>query len=150
MAEMKDRYVFPAFFCYHGNGTVGVVFPDLPGCVSQGDSEGDAARMAREALAFHIWGMEEDGDEIPAPASARELKAEPGQVIVLIEALMPPFRERMNNKAMTKSVTVPRWLDMEAKAEGLNYSQVLQDGLMERLGIRRKINGRRGGGRVHA
>ena len=55
---------------------------------------------------------------------------------------MPPFRERMNNKAVTKTVTVPRWLEMEAKIAGLNYSQVLQDGLIERLGIQRKVTRR--------
>ena len=47
---MKDRYIFPAFFCYYEDGTVGVVFPDLPGCVSQGDGDEDALRMAREAM----------------------------------------------------------------------------------------------------
>ena len=145
---MKDRYIFPAFFCYYESGKIGVVFPNLPGCVSQGDDEADAARMAKEALTFHLWGMEEDGDEIPNPTSAKDLKVDPNQVIVLVEAFMPPFRERMNNKAVTKAVTVPRWLDIEAKAEGLNYSQVLQDGLMERLGVSRKINGRRKDERV--
>jgi len=49
----------------------------------------------------------------------------------------------MNNKAVTKTVTVPHWLALEAKAANLNYSQVLQDGLMERLGIQRRIAGRR-------
>ena len=143
---MKDRYVFPAFFCYYEDGTVGVVFPDLPGCVSQGDGDEDALRMAREAMTFHLWGMEEDGDTIPEPTPARGLSPEPDQVVVLIDAFMPPFRERMNNKAVTKTVTVPRWLEVEAKTAKLNYSQILQDGLMERLGIQRNIRRRRKSG----
>jgi hypothetical protein len=49
----------------------------------------------------------------------------------------------MNNKAVTKAVTVPRWLDLEAKEARLNYSQILQDGLMERLGLQRKAPSRR-------
>lgn len=140
---MKERYVFPAFFCYYDEGTVGIVFPDLPGCVSQGDNDEDALRMAKEALTFHLWGMEEDNDAIPDPTPAKALKPEADQVIVLIDVFMPPFRERMNNKAVTKTVTVPRWLEMEAKTANLNYSQILQDGLMERLGIRRKLQRRR-------
>ena len=52
----------------------------------------------------------------------------------------------MNNKAVTKTVTVPRWLEVEAKTAKLNYSQILQDGLMERLGIQRNIRGRRKSG----
>ncbi|GHV42603.1 hypothetical protein FACS1894187_24940 [Synergistales bacterium] len=140
---MKDRYIFPAFFCYDLKDQVGVVFHDLPGCVSQGDNDEDALRMAREGLSLHLWGMEEDNDEIPEPTPTKELKPEIDQTVVLIDVFMPPFRERMNNKAVTKTVTVPRWLDLEAKAAELNYSQVLQDGLMTRLGIQRKISNRR-------
>lgn len=139
---MKDRYVFPAFFCYYDDGPIGIVFPDLPGCVSQGEDDEDALRMAKEAMTFHLWGMEQDGDEIPNPTPANRLRPEPDQVVVLIDSFMPPFRERMNNKAVTKTVTVPRWLEMEAKTAGLNYSQVLQDGLIERLGIQRKVTRR--------
>jgi predicted RNase H-like HicB family nuclease len=137
---LKDKYVFPAYFCYYENGNIGIVFPDLPGCVSQGNNDEDALRMAKEALTFHLWGMEEDSDEIPEPTTARDLRPESDQTVVLIEAFMPAFRERMNNKAITKTVTIPRWLELEAKAASLNYSQVLQDGLMERLGIKREIN----------
>jgi predicted RNase H-like HicB family nuclease len=36
---------------------IGVVFPDLPGCVSQGDTPQHAAEMALEALALHIESM---------------------------------------------------------------------------------------------
>lgn len=140
---MKDRYVFPAYFCYYENGNIGIVFPDLPGCVSQGDNDDDALRMAKEALTFHLWGMEEDEDEIPEPTPAKDLHPESEQVIVLIDAFMPPFRERMNNKAVTKTVTVPRWLELEAKTAQLNYSQVLQDGLMERLGIQHRMTTQR-------
>lgn len=100
--------MFPAYFYYYESGNIGIVFPDLPGCVSQGENDDDALRMAKEALTFHLWGMEESGDEIPEPTPAKDLRPEPDQVIVLIDAFMPPFRERMNNKAVTKTVTVPR------------------------------------------
>jgi predicted RNase H-like HicB family nuclease len=143
MTKMKDRYVYPAYFCYDLPGQVGVVFPDLPGCVSQGDNDEDALRMAKEGLALHLWGMEKDGDDIPNPTPVNALCPESDQVVVLIDTFMPPFREHMNNKAVTKAVTVPRWLDVEAKAAGLNYSQVLQDGLLDRLGIQRRIENRR-------
>jgi post-segregation antitoxin (ccd killing protein) len=87
--------------------------------------------------------MEQDKDDIPKPTPARDLQPEPDQVIVLVDVLMPPFRERMNNKAVSRTVTVPRWLDEEAKAINVNYSQVLQDGLINQLGIQRQIENRR-------
>ena len=39
---------------------------------------------------------------------------------------------------------MPRWLATEGKAAGVDFSQVLQDALMERLGIHRAIDRRRG------
>jgi len=113
---MKDRYVYPAFFCYDEGEEIGVVFPDLPGCVSQGAPE--------------------DGDEIPEPTRPTELSPEKGQVIVLVDVFMPSFREKMNNKAVNRMVTLPRWLDVEAKAAQISYSMVLQEGLKDRLGIK--------------
>ena len=139
---MKDRYAYPALFCYDRPGQVGVVFPDLPGCVSHANDEGEALYMAKDAMSLHLFGMEKDGDDIPAPPPVKELKYEPDQAPVLIDIFMPPFRERMKNRAVTKAVTVPRWLELEAKAAGLNFSQVLQDALMDRLGIHREITRR--------
>ena len=52
----------------------GVVFPDFPGCVSQGDNYEDAVRIAHEALAFHIQGMKEDGEPIPEPRTLEQIK----------------------------------------------------------------------------
>ena len=50
------------------NTGVGVVFPDLPGCVTQGDTPQHAAEMAREALALHIGSMIQDGETLPEPS----------------------------------------------------------------------------------
>jgi len=46
--------------------------PDLPGCVSAGDSLDETERNIREAVLFHIEGMREDGLAIPAPSTLCE------------------------------------------------------------------------------
>ena len=43
--------------------------PDLPGCVSVGDTSDEVKRMIQEAIALHIEGMREDGLPIPAPST---------------------------------------------------------------------------------
>jgi predicted RNase H-like HicB family nuclease len=140
---MKDRYVYPAaFFWDEDTSQYGVYWPDLPGCVTVGATQEDALRMAKEAMSLHLWSMEEDGDDIPEPTEVKNLTLDTGHIAVLVDVFMLPFRERMNNKAITKTVTIPRWLELEAKAANLNYSQILQDGLMSRLGIVRKISRR--------
>lgn len=53
----------------------GVDFPDFPGCVSAGATLDEARRLAQEALEFHVAGMLEDGDELPAPSSLAAIMA---------------------------------------------------------------------------
>lgn len=43
--------------------------PDLPGCVSTGDTREEVLRNIREAIELHLEGMREDGQEVPAPSS---------------------------------------------------------------------------------
>ena len=56
----------------------GVWFPDLPGCVSAGDTLDEAMLNAAEALALWSEAMVESGQNIPAPRSLTDLKADPG------------------------------------------------------------------------
>ena len=47
--------------------------PDLPGCVAAGATRDEARENIREAAAFHIEGLQEDGEPIPEPRlSARQ------------------------------------------------------------------------------
>ena len=47
--------------------------PDLPGCVGAGATREEARENIREAAAFHIEGLQEDGEPIPEPRlSARQ------------------------------------------------------------------------------
>ena len=53
----------------------------------------------------------------------------------MIDAWMPPFREKMLNKSTSKTVTIPRWLDILARKEKVNYSHLLQESLKNHLGV---------------
>ena len=98
----KDRYIYPAIFDYADDG-ISVEFPDLQGCLTFGSDDEDALSMAKEAMALHLFGMEEDNDPIPVPSKASSIKVQPNQVLVLVEAWMPPFRLEMKNKAIKNS-----------------------------------------------
>lgn len=47
----------------------GVYIPDLPGCVSTGETREQAEKNAREAIRLHLDGLREEGQPIPAPSS---------------------------------------------------------------------------------
>jgi predicted RNase H-like HicB family nuclease len=77
----------------------GVSSPDVPGCISAGDTFEDAVALAAEALAFHFAGMREDGDPIPAPRSLEELKRDPafvedavGAIVTMVSPQRMPVR----------------------------------------------------------
>ena len=41
--------------------------PDLPGCVSTGETREEAARNMREAIEFHVDGLRQEGFPVPEP-----------------------------------------------------------------------------------
>lgn len=56
---------------------IGVWFPDLPGCVSAGDTLDEAMINAAEALALWVDVARAHGSPIPSPRSLTELKRDP-------------------------------------------------------------------------
>jgi predicted RNase H-like HicB family nuclease len=52
----------------------GVSFPDVPGCISAGDTFEEAIDNASQALAGHLAVMKADGDPIPDARSLEALK----------------------------------------------------------------------------
>ena len=54
----------------HAPGTnYSAYVPDLPGCVSTGDTLEELKQNIKEAIEFHLEGMRADGDPIPEPAT---------------------------------------------------------------------------------
>jgi len=115
----------------------GVVFPDLPGCVSGGDSVQLAATNAAEALSLHIEGMVEDGLPIPSPSSPDARLPEwladvPGAIVarVLVPVEMPGRAIRAN---ITLDEGLLSRLDAAAAAEGTSRSGYIAQAVRERL-----------------
>lgn len=55
----------------------GVSFPDLPGCISAGETLDEARDMAAEALALHLKGLAADNEAAPVPSSIEAIMADP-------------------------------------------------------------------------
>lgn len=133
----RDRYVYPAIFDYADDG-ISIFFPDLAGCLPCAHTTEEAIQNAKEAMALHLYGMEQDGDPIPEPTPIKDLKLEANQIPILIEVYMPTYREAIENNYVRKNVTLPLWLERAAAEKGINFSHVLQAALKERLGIEEK------------
>ena len=77
----------------------GVSFPDFPGCITAGKTLEEARRNAVEALALHIEGLLEDGEEIPEASCLDNLSRDPvlkDAVAFLVDINVSDKVERFN------------------------------------------------------
>ena len=56
-----------------GPTSYGAYVPDLPGCVAAGETKDEVLSLIREAIEFHLEGLRDEGQPIPAPSSSSEL-----------------------------------------------------------------------------
>ena len=118
------RYTYPAQI-YEDSGVFGIVFPDLPGCVSIAVSGDQIAEMATEALSLHIEGMLEDLDPLPKPTSVDKLERDPDGTWVtslLVSVEPEPASERVN-VILPKGLL--RQIERFTTARGINRSALL-------------------------
>ena len=131
-----NRYFYPAVFTYEEGQEIAVFFPDLDVATS-GENEDDALLSARELLGVVLSGLEEDGEVIPKASSLRDVVVEENEKVVLIDVFMPSYSMASVNRSVNRTVTLPAWLNAAALEVNLNFSQVLQEALKEKLAINR-------------
>lgn len=127
-----ERYIYPAVFSYDPDQEISVVFPDLDVATS-GETDEDALLSARELLGCVMFGLEEDGEDIPAPTPLSRVKTEENEKAVLVDVYMPSIRMAQVNKSVNRTVTLPAWLNAAALERNINFSQVLQDALKQQI-----------------
>lgn len=130
------KYAYPAIFTPEEDGTYSIDFPDLEGCYTCGDSIEDGLEMAEDALALVLYGYEKDGREIPAPSAPSSLTLSGNEFVNYVACDTMAYRKMYNNKAVKKTLTIPEWLNEAASSMGLNFSQVLQEALLQKMQIK--------------
>ncbi len=132
---MKKELFYPAVFELDDNGSYSVFFPDIPGCNSCGDNMEDAYEMAFNALGLVLSYMEDNKEPIPESSSPSAIPLDDGQFVVIIRFDMMEYKKKNSSKAVKKTLSIPEWLNEEALARNINFSQVLQEALMQKIGI---------------
>lgn len=132
--KKPERYFYPAVFTYEPDQEIAVVFPDL-NCATSGNDDNDALLSARELLGCVLYGLEEDGEQIPEPTPLAQVQAEENERTVLIDVYMPSIRMAKVNQSVNRTVTLPAWLNAAALEKGMNFSQILQEALKEKLRV---------------
>lgn len=123
------NYIYPAVFQINNDNTYTIIFPDLPGCISEGKSLSNAIDMAQNALTQWIEYLLEEKEIIPNPTDIKAIGTTNNQFVSLVRS------NPRDNRAVRRTVSIPRWLDVKASDAGISLSKVLQDALKERLEV---------------
>jgi len=129
---LKDIYSYIAVVSFDDDG-ISIHFPDLKGCFTCAENNDEIFKMAKEVLGLHLWGMENDNEYLPEPSPLKNIKLEENETAIMVDVFMPPVRERINNRVVKKTLTLPQWLNAEGEIAGVNFSQILQNALKTQL-----------------
>ena len=131
------KYVYPV--CLYPGEISGytVIVPDLPGCITEGDTIADALEQAVDAASGWVLDELEEGRKAPEASAPETIKADEYEngIVSVVMLDIDAYAEKYGSKAVRKNCTIPAWLNTAAENAHLNFSQVLQIGLQERLNL---------------
>lgn len=124
------KLAYPAVFSpwEEGEGYT-VEFPDLPGCVTEGDTLASAIKMAEDAASGWVLEELEAGNAIPVASSVKSIPVEGTDFVSAVAIDMDAYAEKYGAKSVRKNLTIPAWLNTFAEGQHINFSQVLSDAL---------------------
>ena len=104
------KIFYPAVFHPEDDGGYSVDFPDLLGCVTEGDTLEEAMAMAEDALGIYLYTLKEDKEEASAPSSPADIKVGGRDFVTLIEYDEVAYLKRTDSHAVKKTLTIPAWM----------------------------------------
>ena len=125
-----DRVLYPCKIRKE-DGVYYVEFVAFPECFTDGESPEEVLTNARDVLEGIIFSYIKNGKPLPSPSFFEKGSAD----VTYIDAWVGMVRDRVNNQAVRKTLTIPKWLNDIAEKNAVNFSAVLQTGLKEYLNI---------------
>lgn len=102
---------------------------------TQGDSVVDAIAMARDAIGMWACFELDEGRNIPEPVIGQTIGVPGDSIMALVDIDIDAYRRAHDTRTVRKNLTIPKWLNDQAENAGVNFSQVLQNGLKQQLGV---------------
>ena len=130
---MNKLVFYPAIFHKAEDGGFWISFPDLPDCLTEGNDLTQAYEMAVIALGLALTSREIENEPIPEPSAPSDIIVEKDSFLVVVEFDILAYKKRTSPRSVKKTLSIPEWLNEEATAIGVNFSQVLQEALMQKL-----------------
>ena len=135
--------MYPVIFT-QTNDCILVEVPDLQ-ILTEGKTMETAMEMARDAISVAIISMEDNQEPIPLPTKMTNIDiihstfSELGESFSsLVDTDVNEYRKKIETKPVRRNVSLPGWLNHAADISGINVSKVLQEALINVLGITQK------------
>ena len=130
--------MYPAVFYKNEIGEYTVIFPDLEYAITEGKDEFEAMEMAVDCLAGFLYTSSIDEEEIPKPSDLQEFLKDKDVNIkeafkTLVSVDVEEYAKLHFDKSVRKTLTIPAWLDKEARKAKINFSKTLQEALLQKL-----------------
>ncbi len=127
---MKNAY---PIILTQGKKYIIVYVPDFD-ISTQGEDIAEAMEMARDAIGLMGIDMQDDKKELPSPSSIASVSSADG-IVTLVDVDFDEYRRKNEMRSVKKNCTIPSWLNYEAEKQHINFSETLQNALMEQLNI---------------
>jgi predicted RNase H-like HicB family nuclease len=102
---------------------------------TQGESIAEAMEMARDVIGMAGCYKQDEGQDIPEPSKLEDVRPEACAVLTLVDVDFDEYRRKHDNRTVRKNLTIPSWLNEEAEAAGIAFSDVLKKALKQELNI---------------
>lgn len=121
-----------------------VYVPDFE-IYTEGKNIPDAIEMARDAIGLAGIDYEDDGKVLPVASDYDKALAKAREdteifdysqgLLSMVDVDFAEYRKKHDNRMVKKNCTIPYYLNVAAEKEGINFSKILQEALMTRLGV---------------
>ena len=130
---------------YHDDEGYTIIFPDLNALATDGRTFSEAMDHAVDCLAGYVYIAQQRRETLPEPSDPSSVDPQkvteelfPGEpscecFVSMISVDVPSYARSHFEKSVKKTLTIPAWLNKPAEEKHLNFSQVLQEALKEKL-----------------
>ena len=136
---------YPACFFKETTG-YSVIFPDLNYLATCGETLEEAVFMAVDCLAGYLYDCQQDGEKLPSPSKLEQINPVEGAktlgeevtgdaFVNMVTVDVAEYARAHFEKSVKKTLTIPARLNKAALDKGINFSQVLQEALRQKLNM---------------
>lgn len=94
-----------------------------------------AYEMAWDALGLAVVSRIENRESLPPATEPYAITAVSDTFCIIVPFDLIAYQKKHNSKAIKKTLSIPEWLNEAATDMNVNFSQVLQDALIQKLNL---------------